>query len=79
MGIISKLFGFLIVIAGLAVMGFSLVSSMDYIGMMSSTASVAGYPNFYSDDVKLQALLLMSWPGLVFGIIIVGIGLLLAK
>lgn len=79
MGLISKLFGFLIVIIGLVVMGYALVTSMSYVDTLSSTVSMAGYSNIYTDDAKLQMLLSMAWPGLVFGVIIVGIGLLLAK
>ena len=76
---ILRLFGYVLAIIGLIVMGYAIISSMDYINTISSISSMYGYGNVLSDDLKLQALINMALPGFVFGLIVFGIGLIVAK
>jgi hypothetical protein len=74
-----RLFGYVLAIIGLIVMGHAIISSMDYMNSITSISSMYGYGNVISSDDELQAIISMALPGFVAGLIILGIGLLVAK
>ena len=74
-----RLFGYVLAAIGIIVMGHAIISSMDYMSSITSISNMYGYGNVISADDRLQAIISMALPGFVAGLIIFGIGLLVAK
>lgn len=72
-------FGYILVVIGLVIIGYAILSSMNYLNSIASITNMYGYGNIYSKDLMLQALIEMALPKTVLGLIVVGIGLIVAK
>ena len=74
---ILRFFGFVLMLIGLGVIGYAIISSMYYTDIISTYSSM--YGSSLPSNYRGEMLMSFSWPGIIAGLLIFGIGLLAAK